>query len=197
MFSARLAVLSGLLMLLGACTTVREVQPSTTATEQYLLSQSAMNAARQIKVDPSRLGKVYIDTSNFEGTKFTVAEVQDAMLRNRVAITEDQKQADTILSIRSGVQSIDNRVVTFGVPSVPIPSPIPSVAVSTPALSVAQRAKSVGMTLIGLVAWNAKTGLLVEDLGEVTGLAYNSIWSGAAGTWVSNDFRHQIAPEHE
>jgi hypothetical protein len=98
MFSVRPAVLSGLLMLPGACTTVREVQPSTTATEQYLLSQSAMNAARQIKVDPSRLGKVYIDTSNFEGTKFTVAEVQDALLRNGVAITEDQKQADTILT---------------------------------------------------------------------------------------------------
>jgi hypothetical protein len=194
MFSARPVLLPGLLMLLAACTTVREVQPPTTATEQYLLAQSAMNAAHKIKVDPSRVGKVYIDISNFDGTKFTVAEVQDALLRNGVAITEDQKQADTILSIRNGVQSIDNQVVTVGVPSVPVPSPIPAVSLSTPALSVAQRNKSVGMTLIGLVAWNAKTGLLVEDLGEVTGLAYNSIWSGVAGTWQANDFGHTMRP---
>lgn len=184
------------MLLLAACsTTIREVQPTTTATQQYLIAQSAINASNQITVkDPSSLGKVFIDTSNFDGTKYTIAEIQEVLLKDGVAITDDKTKADTIISIRLGVQSVDNRVVNMGMPSIPIPLPVPLVTLSTPEITLLQKDQSIGITMIGLTAYNVKTGLLVQDLGEKLGLSFNTIWSSVAGTEEHNDFDHSTVP---
>jgi hypothetical protein len=185
------------LLLCGCSTVIREVQPSMTATQQYLIAQSAINAADQIKIkNPAAFGKVYIDSSNFDGSKFTYEEIQAALLRNGVAIVNDPKLADTIISIRVGVQSIDNRVTNMGLPSIPIPFPIPMITFATPAVTILSKDQNIGITLIGLTAWNAHTGLLVEDLGEKLGLSYNTIWSGIAGTAEHNDFYYLTVPQN-
>lgn len=187
------------MLLLSACsTTVREIQPSTSATQQYLIAQSAINAADQIKIkNPASFGKVYIDSSNFDGSKFTYEEIQAALLRNGVALVSDPKCADTIISIRLGVQSSDNRITNMGLPSIPLPFPIPIITFATPAITVLSKDQNIGITLIGLTAWNAHTGLLVQDLGEKLGLSYNTIWSGIAGTVEHNDFYFLTVPQNK
>jgi hypothetical protein len=184
-----------LLLLAGCSTTVREVQPGTTASSQYLIAQSAINAAKQIKVkNPQQLGKVYIDASNFEGTKYTIEEIKSALLVDGVAITENPMDAQTIISIRLGVQSVDNRVTNMGLPSIPIPIPIPMISLAIPEVSFIKKDQNVGITLIGLVAWDAKTGLLIQNLGNILGLSYNTIWSGITGTAEHNDFDYRTVP---
>src|ERR1700722_18826091 len=88
------------MIFLASCTTViREEQPATTATQQYLIAQSAINASKQITIkDPASLGKVFIDSSNFDGSKFTIGVIQTALLDDGVAITTDKDHADTIIS---------------------------------------------------------------------------------------------------
>jgi hypothetical protein len=183
-------ILLALLALSACSTTVKETFPSTTATEQYLIAQSANNAMTQFKVtNPTTLGKVYLDASEFDGSKYTLAEVQTILLKDGVAFAKTESDADTIMSVRVGVQSIDNRIVDMGLPSIPIPLPVPGITLAFPALTFLKKDQSLGITVIGLTAWNAKTGLLVDDLGEKLGLSYSSIWSSAAtGTWEVNDF---------
>src|SRR5690348_11771929 len=93
-----------LVALLSGCNTGRETEPQRTATEQLLISTAADRAAAAMALELGPDRKCFLDATNFEGIdgKYAVAAIRTSLLKKGTRFVLDQKQADTIIEIRSG-----------------------------------------------------------------------------------------------
>jgi hypothetical protein len=152
--------------LLPACTTTRETDPQRTATEQLLISTAADRAAAAITLDIGPDRKCFLDATNFEGIdgKYAVAAIRSSLLKQGTKFVPDQKQADTIIEIRSGALSIDKRQDLVGIPSVDVPIPL-SEQWATPEIALYKSEEQEGVAKFAATAYDAKDG---KFLGEST-----------------------------
>jgi hypothetical protein len=88
-----------ILVALSACTTVTESNPPRTATEELLISQAADNAAANLAFQMPRGTKVFIDSSNFEGTdsKYAIASIRESLMKQGAYLVADKKDAETVV----------------------------------------------------------------------------------------------------
>ncbi len=155
------------LLLLSACSTMKQSAPARTASEQLLISQAADSAAEQLllKVQPDR--RAYIDTSNFEGTdsKYAIGAIKVSLMRQGIHLVNDKAKADTIIEIRSGALSIDQSETVVGTPSTNL------AVFRVPELSVFKSETNEGVAKFAAFAYDAKSGELLSSAGPVYGFS--------------------------
>jgi hypothetical protein len=89
-------------------------------------------------------------------------------------MTEKEK-ADIIVEARAGALSIDEDKFLLGIPAVELPIPLVG-AVKTPEVAFFKRAEQQGVAKVGVMAYDAKAGTLIDFVPPTYGYAYNRQW---------------------
>ena len=180
--SALPALVCAVCMLLCACR-IRYTDPPRTATEQLLISQSAVEAIGRLDVSPLRGHGVFVDETYLKAvdSAFIAGEIRNRVLKAGGRIVDKKEDADTILEIRAPAVGIDRKDMLLGIPSLLVPVPaVPEAGMSSlalPELALVKNVKQVGITSLALTAYERKTGAMVDSFGPETGKSMRSDWS--------------------
>lgn len=147
----------------AGCTTVRSSDPQRTATEQLLISTAADKAAESLTLDLPKNQLVFVDAQNFEGYdgKYAIGAIRDHLLRQGLRLTNDRSKAETIVEIRSGALSIDERSMLVGLPKLEIPIPLAG-TFSSPEIAFYKRETQQGIAKFAATSYDAKQGTLIS-----------------------------------
>jgi hypothetical protein len=172
---AALAVLAG-------CSDARQSSPPRTATEQLLVSKAGDRAAEEITLKIPAGAKVFVDPTKFQGAdgkdfdgQYLMGAIRDRVLRNGASLINDKDKADVIVEARAGALSVDEEKLLIGIPSFEFPIPLTG-AVKTPELSLFKRAEQQGVAKIGVLAYDAKDGKMIDSIGPAYGYSYRKLW---------------------
>jgi len=179
----------------GGCTTIRETDAARSASEQLLVSTAAERAVDRLDLRIPGGTKVFLDAGDFEGTdsKYVVGAVKDRLLRQGCLLMADKGQADTIVEIRAGALSTNERETLVGVPPVGLPVPMAG-AVSLPEVALYKEERRQGLAKIAATTYDARTGGLVQSTGAQYGMSHKDNWVVLLFfDWSS----HDLVPESE
>lgn len=151
-------------IVLSGCTTVRSTDPQRTATEQLLISTAADHAAAQLSLNIPRNNLVFLDATNFEGydSKYAIGSIRDHILQQGLRLTDDKGKADTIVEIRAGALSVDDRSFLIGVPQLNLPIPLAG-QLSVPEIALYKRETQQGIAKFAATAFDAKQGNFIAS----------------------------------
>ena len=164
---------------LWACETTRLTEPAQTATEQLVITTAIDNAVEMLNetLKPSLPPntKVYVDTTYLDTTpaddllftKYEIGAVRDQLLRNGARLVTDKKDADDIVELRTGGQSIDHNTFLVGIPSFPLP--IPFTTASSPEIALYKRDRRTGVAKLAATVYSESTGVLAASSGPQYG----------------------------
>jgi hypothetical protein len=173
-------------LFIAGCANIRVTDPPQTATEQFLLSQAAIEAVQRFSFEPLFGRKAYVDSSHFAPTKkeFVLGEFRAALFKAGVQLCDDPSEAEVIVEIRSGGVGIDRYENLLGIP--PLSAPAGAGAVSpegtvlstliTPELAITKNIKQISFASIAYVAYWKDTGEVLASEGPSTGKAYREDW---------------------
>ena len=178
-------------LLATACTTMRQTEPSRTATEEMLISSAADRAAGEIKLKVKGK-KVFVDASNYKGLdpQYTVAAVQERLLKNGALLVGDRKTAELVVAMRNGGQSIDQHEFLIGIPSFSLPIPLTANAVTIPEIALYSKAQDIGVSKLAVAAYDSASGAYEASSGPDYGFAHDNRYTVLLFIgWRNNDFR--------
>jgi hypothetical protein len=155
------------LLMLSACTTVRETNPPRTASEELLISTAADRAADKLSPAIPNGTKVFVDAAYLDGTdaKYATATMRDRLLRLGAHLMVDRKSADMVVELRSGALSIDQRSFLIGIPSFPVPIPLAG-TLEFPEIALYKRVERKGIAKFAATGYDAnrqKDDVLPKD----------------------------------
>ena len=171
---------------IGGCATVRVSDPQRTATEQFLLSQAAVDAVRPLVFEALHGRRVYVDDTYFAASEreFVLGELRAKLLLSGVQLSAQRQEAEIILEVRSGGVGIDRYESLLGLPSVGAAAasgtsaatgvPVPSLI--TPEVALTKEIKQFGFASVAYVAFWADTGEVVASAGPSIGKVYRDDW---------------------
>jgi hypothetical protein len=109
----------------GACTTVREISPQRSATEQLLISTAVDRAVERMNIAMPAGTKVFLDAAQLEWSdgKYAAGAMKDRLLRGGANLVADRGRADAVVEIRAGALSIDDKKLLIGTGGFDIPVP--------------------------------------------------------------------------
>jgi hypothetical protein len=176
----------------GGCATIRSTDPPRTATEQFLMSEAASRAVEQLKNDPLRDRKVFLDPQYLNAStlsqeqSFMLAELRARLLLGGVRLVQERKDAQIIMEVRSGGLSVDRLEFLLGIPSIYISggtSPAPgNLPVATPELALFKTTRQKGFASVAYVAYWADTGEVIANSGPFVGRTFREdLWILGAG----------------
>lgn len=189
-----IAVAMSLLVLLGACTRIRESAPQRTATEQLLISAAADRAAQRLAEGIPGDTAVYLDAMNFEATdgKYAIATIRDSLLRRGARLVADRDTADMVVEVRSGALSIDDSSSLIGIPSIDVPIPLTG-SVGLPEIALFKRERKQGVAKFAATGYDAKTGKLMASSGPEYGLSQKTEYVALLFfSWSTNDVKPPV-----
>lgn len=181
-----LAALVAVLALVAGCSHVRVTDPARTATEQFLLSQAAIDAVKPLAFDALHGRRVFVDDAYFAGAEreFVLGELRAKLLLSGVQVSPEREDAEIVLEVRSGGVGIDRYESLLGLPSVGAAAttgasaatgvPVPSIV--TPEVALTKEIKQVGFASVAYVAFWADTGEVVASGGPSIGKSYRDDW---------------------
>ena len=175
------------------CTTERSSSPTRTATEQLLISTAADRAARNLALQMPRGKKLYIDTSNFDGTdgKYAISAIKAELLRRGGRLVLDRDQADAIVEVSSGALSIDESSAIVGIPEFSIPIPAAG-NLTFPEIALFKKQERQGVAKFAAFGYDARTGALLAAAQPDYGYSHTTQWVAALFiSWNTSD----IIPE--
>jgi hypothetical protein len=183
-----------LAVLLSGCTTARETDPQRTATEQLLISTAADRAAAAMSLDVGPDRKCFLDATNFEGIdgKYAVAAIRSSLLKKGTRFVPDQKQADTIIEIRSGALSINKSNTLVGIPSVDLPIPLTQ-EFSTPEIALYKSEEQEGVAKFAATAYDAKDGDFLGESNPPLGRSHIKRRVLLFVSWIEDDVNAEAA----
>jgi len=164
---------------------VRVTDPSRTATEQFLLSQAAVEAVTPLSFEVMHGRKVFVDSSYFAPVEkeFMLGELRAKLLNSGVQVVGKQEEAQIIIEVRSSGVGIDRYESLFGIPALSAPSGATSAAsgtpmatLITPELAISKKIKQVGFASVAYVAYWSDTGEVVSSSGPTIGKTYREDW---------------------
>jgi hypothetical protein len=168
------------LLAAASCTTTVDTNPSRSATEELLISTASDRAAEQLAVQIPKNSKVFVDSGNFAGTdakdmdsKYAVAAIHASLLKRGAHLVGDKKGAQTIIEVRSGALSTDQKSFLIGVPQFNIPIPFSATPLAFPEIALYKDADQKGVAKFGIVSYDAKTGTLIAEQEPQYGFAHN------------------------
>jgi hypothetical protein len=179
------------LLLLGGCSTMITTNPPQTANEQFLLSQSTSEAISKLSTANLRGRTVFLNTQYLDMAypnpdlpmpQFLIADLRAHLLAHGVRLVSNQAQAQIILEVRCGAQSVNQQNLMFGIPALAFGSYTTgtatgfSIPVAFPQIAFLQNVRQSGYTSIAYVAYWQKTGEIVASSGPYVGRTYRSDW---------------------
>ncbi len=182
------AALSCLLLALFVscgCATQRVTNPERTATEQFLLSQAAIEAVEPLSFEMLHGRRVYVDDRFFAASEkaFVLGELRARLLLAGVQLSPNEQTAEIILEVRSAGVGVDRYDSLLGIPSFGLSSlatsgagAAPSAGILTPELAIVKEIRQVSFASVAYVAYWADTGEVVASSGPSLGRAYRDDW---------------------
>jgi hypothetical protein len=161
------------LLFLPACTYYRTTDPTTTADQQFLLTEATSRAVEQLSAIALRDRVVFVDPTylNSPDYSFLIADVRARLLVSGVRLTADRGKAQVILEVRSGGIGIDRQYYILGLPSFAIPATggQGGSAFATPEIAIVKNQKQRGYASVAFVAYLADSGELLASSGPFVG----------------------------
>ena len=174
-----------LVLLVGGCSSLRVTDPARTATEQYLLSQAAIEAVRPFSFEVLRGRKVCVDDIYFAAAQkeFVIGELRAKLLLSGVQISPKREDCEIVIEVRSGGVGIDRYESLIGIPSFGASAggttTVPGTAVPsiiTPEIAITKEVRQLGFASVAYVAYWADTGEVVDSYGPSEGKSYRDDW---------------------
>ena len=173
----------GLVLLLGSAAGCvnkqRMTEPIRSVGEQLLLSNSIDRALSELDLEAiGRLKgfKVYLSTVYLQtlDQEYLVGSLRDLLLSSGVLVVDDIAQAEMIVEIRSGANSLDSASVTAGIAEdQALPNPVTGAPVALPELAFFKKQNNVSLTKVALVAYHADSREHIFSSGTLLGGAYD------------------------
>ena len=174
-----------LLMVLSGCASLRITDPARTATEQFLLSQAAIEAVKPFSFIVLRGHKIFVEDTYLAAAEkeFVLGELRAKLLLSGVQISAKREQAEIVLEVRSGGVGIDRYETLLGIPSIGTSAAaaaagagVPVASIVTPEIAITKSIKQVGFASVAYVAYWADTGEVVDSSGPSVGKAFRDDW---------------------
>ena len=172
----------GLVLLLGSAAGCvnkqRMTEPIRSVGEQLLLSNSIDRALSELDLEAiGRLKgfKVYLSTVYLQtlDQEYLIGSLRDLLLSSGVLVVDDIAQAEMIVEIRSGANSLDSAAVTAGIAEdQALPNPVTGAPIALPELAFFKKQNVVSLTKVALVAYHADSREHVFSSGTLLGGAY-------------------------
>lgn len=173
----RIVAILALALLASGCSLARETEPPRTASEQLLISTAADRVVKHLDIDLSPGTKVFVEDKYFDALdgKYTIGAIRDRILRSGAYLVADRGNADVVVEVRSGAQSIDDDGWLFGIPSMDLPIPLAG-AFKTPELALFKEDEKIGVSKVAVTAYAQKDGALKFSSGPVYGFSHRKKW---------------------
>jgi len=178
--SLRVIVLLAVAALAG-CATLRQTDPPLTADEQLLISTAVDRSSAMLKPEIPPGSRVFLDATNLDADKeiviypkYTIASVRDQLLRSGFRLVDDRAQADVILELRSGAQSINEKNFLIGIPNVTVPVPLAG-PMTIPEIALYKYHRLRGVSKLALVA-RSPDGRFLYSTGMQYGESQKKRW---------------------
>lgn len=180
-----LPVAGTLMLMLCGCATQRVTNPERTATEQFLLSEAAVEAVAPLSFDVLHGRQVYVDDRYFAASEkeFVLGELRAKLLLAGVQLALDLRDAEIILEVRSAGVGIDRYDSLIGIPAIGTTASttsaaagVPVAGIVTPEVAIVKEIKQVSFASVAYVAYWANTGEVVASSGPSVGRAYRDDW---------------------
>ena len=173
----------GLVLLLGSaagCVNKQRMTEPTRSVGEQLLFSTAIDRAL-LELDLEAIGrlkgfKVYLSTVYLQtlDQEYLVGSLRDLLLSSGVLVVDDIAQAQMVVEVRSGANSLDSAAVTAGIAEdQALPNPITGAPVALPELAFFKKQNSVSLTKIALVAYHADSREHIFSSGTLLGGAYD------------------------
>lgn len=172
-----LALLAGLAS--GCVNKQRMTQPAQSVGEQLLLSTAIDRTLSELDMEAiGRLKgfKVYLSTTYLKALdqEYLIGSLRDLLFSSGVLVVDDPGQAQMIVEVRSGANSLDSATVTAGIAEdQALPNPVTGAPVALPELALFKKENNVSVTTVALVAYHADTRVHVFSSGTLLGGAYD------------------------
>ena len=173
----------GLVLLLGSAAGCvnkqRMTEPIRSVGEQLLFSTAIDRALSELDLEAiGRLKgfKVYLSTVYLQtlDQEYLVGSLRDLLLSSGVLVVDDIAQAQIIVEVRSGANSLASASVTAGIAEdQALPNPVTGAPVALPELAFFKKQNSVSLTKIALVAYHADSREHIFSSGTLLGGAYD------------------------
>ena len=173
----------GLVLLLGlaaGCVNKqRMTEPIRSVGEQLLFSTAIDRALSELDLEAiGRLKgfKVYLSTVYLQtlDQEYLVGSLRDLLLSSGVLVVDDIAQAEMIVEVRSGANSLDSATVTAGIAEdQALPNPVTGAPVALPELAFFKKQNNVSLTKVALVAYHADSREHIFSSGTLLGGAYD------------------------
>ena len=172
-----LALLAGLAS--GCVNKQRMTQPAQSVGEQLLLSTAIDRTLSELDMEAiGRLKgfKVHLSTTYLKALdqEYLIGSLRDLLFSSGVLVVDDPVQAQMIVEVRSGANSLDSATVTAGIAEdQALPNPVTGAPVALPELALFKKENNVSVTTVALVAYHANTRVHVFSSGTLLGGAYD------------------------
>jgi len=173
----------GLVLLLGSAAGCvnkqRMTEPIRSVGEQLLFSTAIDRALSELDLEAiGRLKgfKVYLSTVYLQtlDQEYLVGSLRDLLLSSGVLVVDDIAQAEVIVEVRSGANSLDSATVTAGIAEdQALPNPVTGAPVALPELAFFKKQNNVSLTKVALVAYHADSREHIFSSGTLLGGAYD------------------------
>ena len=180
LFHPTLLGLSLLLVFTTGCVNkLRMTEPTRSLGEQLLLSTSIDRSLSEL--DAEAIGrlkgfKVFISSEYLKtlDQEYLVGSLRDLLLSNGVLVVDAAEEAQMIVEVRSGANSLDSRTATLGIAEdQALPNPVTGAAVALPEISFFKRENNFAVSKVALVAYQAKSREHIFSSGTLLGGAYD------------------------
>jgi hypothetical protein len=166
-----------LIWLAVGCASIRTTDPDHTADELYLENVATKLAVDQVSATVLRDRRVYIETRYLSAAtqptdqqQYMVGELRARLLLAGVRLTEQRKDAEIVLELRSQGISVDHTENLFGLPSSSVGGVFTGgVAAITPEVAIVKTTFQDGFSSIAYIAYWADTGEVVAASGPFVG----------------------------
>ena len=173
----------GLILLLGSAAGCvnkqRMTEPIRSVGEQLLFSTAIDRALSELDLEAiGRLKgfKVYLSTVYLQtlDQEYLIGSLRDLLLSSGVLVVDDIAQAEVIVEVRTGANSLDSATVTAGIAEdQALPNPVTGAPVALPELAFFKKQNNVSLTKVALVAYHADSREHIFSSGTLLGGAYD------------------------
>ena len=180
LFHPTLLGLSLLLVFTTGCVNkLRMTEPTRSLGEQLLVSTSIDRSLSEL--DEEAIGllkgfKVFISSEYLKtlDQEYLVGSLRDLFLSNGVLVVNAAEEAQMIVEVRSGANSLDSSTATLGIAEdQALPNPVTGTPVALPEISFFKRENNFAVSKVALVAYQAKLREHIFSSGTLLGGAYD------------------------
>ena len=178
-----LVIKLSLILLVCICTgcvnKIRMTEPARSLAEELLVSTSIDRSLSLL--DPEAIGrlkgfKVFISSTYIKtlDQEYLIGSLRDLLLSNGALVVDALEDAEMIVEIRSGANSLDNSTATLGISEdQSLPNPVTGAPVALPEIAFYKKENNYAATKIAIIAYQAKSREHVFSSGTLLGGAYD------------------------